>query len=582
MRVPGLSNRRAFAITAAFALVLDGLVALAFGWCDPVVIASSQEKSALLELIAANYNRTGPRVGTRCVHIDIERKASGTTEQALAFDWNPEIDGKPPVVWIPASTTWIALLKAHRATLGASDLVPGPTPIIIQSPYVIAMPRPMGEALGWPGASIGWADILALAKDPAGWGARGHSEWGAVRLGKTNPIISTSGLHALIGAYWAATGRTPTEADLSDPKVIQFVRDVESSVAHYADAVSKFLDNLLAAPPGRGASLSYVSAIAMEEKQVLDYNDGNPHSLVDDAPRIPPKVQLVAVYPKEGTFMANHPYAILDAPWVNDLERAAAEAFLSHLLSPPVQERFAQAGFRNHAGAPGPRHREEHGVLPHVSSLSLSLLPGAVIEKIQRSWHDLRKRVRVLIAIDVSAPMNESLPGGGVKLALAKLAASEALTGLATDDDVGIWAFAGGLSGAGPYREIAPLGPVGTRREELRSLINALSATGGDTPLYATTRAAVEHVTRSYDPKKIDGVVLLTSGRNRDRDNDLQTLLRELQVQPENRTVRVFGLTYGADTQAVKQIATASRGTSYEAKNAAAIKEAITDLISNF
>ena len=56
----------------------------------------------------------------------------------------------------------------------------------------------MAEALGWPNAQIGYADILKLAQDPAGWGGKGHPEWGPFRLGKTNPNFSTSGLSALV------------------------------------------------------------------------------------------------------------------------------------------------------------------------------------------------------------------------------------------------------------------------------------------------------------------------------------------------------------------------------------------------
>src|SRR3546814_2992528 len=76
------------------------------------------------------------------------------------------------------------------------------------TPLVIAMPRPMAEALGWPDEPLGFADILALGKDQAGWGAYDHPEWGAFRLGKTNPNFSTSGLSALVAQAYAAHGKT--------------------------------------------------------------------------------------------------------------------------------------------------------------------------------------------------------------------------------------------------------------------------------------------------------------------------------------------------------------------------------------
>ncbi len=76
------------------------------------------------------------------------------------------------------------------------------------TPLVIAMPRPMAEALGWPDEPLGFADILALSQDPEGWAAFGHPEWGEFRLGKTNPNFSTSGLSALIAQAYAANGKT--------------------------------------------------------------------------------------------------------------------------------------------------------------------------------------------------------------------------------------------------------------------------------------------------------------------------------------------------------------------------------------
>ena len=43
----------------------------------------------------------------------------------------------------------------------------------------------MAEALGYPAQPVGWGDLAALAREPAGWAARGHPEWGQLRLGKT-------------------------------------------------------------------------------------------------------------------------------------------------------------------------------------------------------------------------------------------------------------------------------------------------------------------------------------------------------------------------------------------------------------
>ena len=95
-----------------------------------------------------------------------------------------------------------------------------------------------------------------------------------------------------------------------------FVEGVESSVVHYGDTTLTFLSNLQRADD-RGEGLTYISAVTIEEKSVWDYNQGNPTgdpaTLGDHAP---PSVPLVAIYPKEGTLISDHPWVTLNAPWV--------------------------------------------------------------------------------------------------------------------------------------------------------------------------------------------------------------------------------------------------------------------------
>jgi len=183
----------------------------------------------------------------------------------------------------------------------------------MQSPLVIAMPRPMAEAMGWPATEIGWHDILTLAQDPQGWARYGHPQWGRFRLGKTDPTVSTSGLHALVGTYYAATGLSAdlTVDDVRKSDVVAFVKGIEGSVEHYGSTASTFLANLKTASDA-GNPLGYVSAIAVEEKQIFDYDQARP------------EVPLVAIYPREGTLVADHPYVVLRAPWVDDTKRRAA------------------------------------------------------------------------------------------------------------------------------------------------------------------------------------------------------------------------------------------------------------------
>ena len=84
-----------------------------------------------------------------------------------------------------------------------------------------------------------------------------------------------------VGSF-GATGTTAdlTSEDLANPAVIDFATGVESAVVHYGDTTLTFLNNLYSADR-RGTSLTYVSAVAVEEKSVLDYNAGNPDGILE-------------------------------------------------------------------------------------------------------------------------------------------------------------------------------------------------------------------------------------------------------------------------------------------------------------
>src|SRR3984893_9231552 len=287
-------------------LALASLVAVLLTWrlapaplpppCIPLAVSSSEEKSSLLVQLAVEFESSHPKIGDRCIDVTVTRKASGAAEQALAHGWNEATAAPRPDAWLPAAITWIYLLDYHHPNLAKPD-----SPSLFRSPLVIGMPKDMAIKLGWPDKDIGWADLLKLASNQTGWSTYGRPEWGAFRLGKTNPNISTSGLHALISTYlvasrlgktnlnvltsglhaliatyFAASGKTRdlTSATLADPAVRNFVMGVENAVVHYGDSVSNFLLNLQAADDA-GQALSYVSAVAMEEKQIWDYHQGN-------------------------------------------------------------------------------------------------------------------------------------------------------------------------------------------------------------------------------------------------------------------------------------------------------------------
>jgi Ca-activated chloride channel family protein len=552
-----------------------------------LAVTASSEKAQLLKQLAADYMDERPVVDGRCVAVEVTSKASGGAMAALAKGWDEAADGPRPDVWTPASSGWVRLLEQRTLATDRPTLIPPSTPKIAASPLVIAMPRPMAEALGWPKKQLGWADLLDLGRDNAGWARNGHPEWGQFRLGKTNPNYSTSGLNATIGAYFAATKLSSdlTEKDLSSPKTRKFVEGVERSVVHYGDTTLTFLSNLQRADD-QGAGLSYISAVAVEEKSVWDFNQGNPTGDPATLGRHPkPKVPLVAIYPKEGTLLSDHPWVVLTAPWVDDAKRKAAADLLAYLQADKARAKFQEFAFRDGQAKPGPLVTEANGLLKDQPKALLSPPAPRVLDKLLASWGSLRKQANVLLVMDTSGSMGEQVAGTGKsKLELAKQAARNSLSQFASRDQVGLWMFSTQLDGETDYRELVPVGPIDAqRRAQLSERIDGLQP-GGGTGLYDTALAAYQFVKGRATPDDINAVVLLTDGRNEDNGISVDNLLSQVRTEEGAQSVRLFTIGYGqdADLDTLRRISETTNAAAYDSSDPTSIDQVFTAVVSNF
>jgi Ca-activated chloride channel family protein len=554
--------------------------------CTVVHLTASSEKAALLKQIAAGWN--GTKVEGTCARVEVVSKASGGAADALARGWKADVDGVRPDVWSPAARSWTGLLQQKTMALDKPNLIADGKPAsIATTPLVIAMPKPMAQALGWPSKPLGWGDVLKLAQDPRGW-ASIRQPFGAFTLGKTNPNYSTSGLNATIGTYVAATGTSSdlTLADLAKPAVQQYAQAVEQAVVHYGDTTLTFLSNLQAADD-RGNGLGYISAVAVEEKSVWDYNQGNPSGDPTTLGKhAKPKIPLVAIYPKEGTLLSDSPYAILTAPWVTDPIRKAAGAFLTYVQADAAQKTFTAAAFRTFEGKSGSQISDTNGLNPAEPKLVLSPPAPPVLGKVQSLWNAQRKGARVLLIIDTSGSMADSAgQGGDSKLELAKRAALTALSQFGPKDQVALWSFSTPASGQKePYRELVPFKLIGANKAALEQAITALSPSGG-TALYNTARKAFRIMSAGATRDTISAVVLLTDGKNEyTPDNDVASLDKELSPEDTSKSVRFFTIGYGgdADLPTLRGIALASRGAAYDASDPASIDKVFTSVLSNF
>ena len=286
--------------------------------------------------------------------------------------------------------------------------------------------------------------------------------------------------------------------------------------------------------------------------------------------------------------VADHPYVILTAPWVDIDQREAADDFLGFLLAPDQQDRFGSLGVRNHRGDPGSEISEANGLLRDQPTAELDPPGGEVLRAIRDGWTSFRKRARLLIVMDMSASMSSTaVPGTEAsKLDLAKVAALEAIDQLAPDDEVGLWVFSPETSQE-PYIEVVQIDRVSTNAAQLRNAITRLSV-GPDnrSELYATVRAATTHMRTDLDPTRINGVVLLSDGPDErsSSDVDLAAMMDVLAPTGIDDDVRFFTIAFGdqADSDLLKAIAQASLGTAYDATEPADIIKAFTQAVANF
>jgi Ca-activated chloride channel family protein len=352
---------------------------------------------------------------------------------------------------------------------------------------------------------------------------------------------------------------------------------------HYGDTTLTFLSNLAEAD-ARGQGLNYVSAVVVEEKSIYDYNEGNPTG----DPKLfgkgrKPQVPLVAVYPKEGSLLSDHPYVVLTT--ASEEQKAAAGDFLAYVQAPEQQKRFTDLAFRTFDGKPGSALTEANGVLPKQQITVIDPPPSPVLAKALSTWDVQRKKARVLLVLDVSGSMADATSSGKSKLEVAKQAALKAIDLFSPEDEVGLWTFSTEQRGATtPYTEQVPVGAVSGNKDRLRSIISGLHAEGG-TALYATTRAAQRKLLSAVDPDRINAVVLLTDGKNEyQKDSDLDGLLRDLDANSLENSVRVFTIAYGdkADLDTLRKIATASRAAAYDARDPSSIDNVLVNVISNF
>jgi len=352
------------------------------------------EKEAWIQEATGDFNRRGEKTAsgkTICVHA-IPKGSGESVNEIKAGPAGPdEVHATSP-----ASDLYVNLINHEHGEETGQDLlrVEG---FLVSSPVVIALWEPVLSRLG-PSDQVGWAEVFKRSTE------------GGFRYGQTNPESSNSGLSALVAQFYAGaeaeSGRPLprlSHAKVDDPKVREFVAKVHESVIHYGRSTGFYAEKMReGGPQYADAAVIYESDVIQANKHIRDRRLAFP--------------RLVAVYPREGTFATNHPFAIVKRDWVDADEEEGAKRYYAHLMSPQTQAKALQYGFRPGVALDMDPEiyklvwNQENGVRPFETVHKFLATPGGnVVKAVRDAFRAIKNKSLVVLVIDRSGSMDARL-----------------------------------------------------------------------------------------------------------------------------------------------------------------------------
>ena len=519
---------------------LNPLFAAADAGCadsERIVIVADTTIAPALTDIAEDFDAASET----CVQTKITSQDSADTSAVLASG------GLDADAWIPESDVWVDRMAATAASLGQTPPEVEVGEAVATTPVVFAAPATKAAEIA--SEPVTWTRVLG----------------GGMPTILPDPEASSTSLAGLL----ALRGHSSPD----DPR-------------QFAGAMIELGKSIPASTGAAFAALAAVqqpSVVITSEAQVAAYN-------LED-----PSETLVAAYPADGTVLVDYPFVRLparaDAGKASTADGAAsATQTRAELLTAfaaaarDATDRLAADGFRAPDGA---------GTID-VAGLAAEGPVGAATEldaaaqlEILRAWAVLTLRSRMLAVIDVSGSMEEPAESGLRRIDIFQQAAIGAMEKFSGEVEMGVWVFSTARNGDVDWEDLSPIAPLADQahKAEIAGIIQSLPARlGGATGLYDTTLAAVQRVRESYDPEKVNSVLLITDGRNEDENGiDLDTLLAELaKIDDPTKPVPVIMIGFGPDTDlaAMQQIAQATKGAAYSASRPEDLGTVLVDALS--
>jgi Ca-activated chloride channel family protein len=467
----------------------------------------------------------------------------------------------------PASDLYVNLINHENEVERGGELlkVEG---FLVSSPVVIAAWEPLLERLG--GADeLGWKELFERAGE------------GGVRYGQTNPERSNSGLSALVAQFFAGAEAVAGKqvmrlslARVADPQVQDFVANVHESVIHYGKSTGFYADKMTSGGP------EYADAVVLYESDVIQANN-KIRARELDFPR------LMAVYPKEGTFVSNHPYAVVRRDWVDADEEEGAKMYFEYLMSPPVQARALQYGFRPGVALDLDQRlyakvwNPENGTKPFETVHRFLAAPsGRVVKAVRDAFRTIKNDALVYLVLDRSGSMNEEImdPEIGKRRARIDMAVESAellVSRLQDADRLALLLYDYTVEYADLTPEGRPLPMTADGRQRLRGALAQIDPKGGTAMRNAIGRAwtaVCQDLKRNPQERAIRIIVVLTDGEDNASAISTEEVIGLIGYAASDGRggyhgdpackIPVFGIAFGneADAQSLARITEAAGG----------------------
>lgn len=495
-------------------------------------VAVSTDIDPAVAAVANSFNKQNAAAAGRCVQVQVTPTGSGTEAQVL--EGRATAPGAPADAWIPDSSVWVVAARGFPA--GAQALRSAGKSVA-RSPLMLVTTRKIAASTG-------------IFASPASWNLLVPSTYGGppksmnVSVDLPDPSTSAAGLSSLIEVSRELQANPAGRVAIANFALTAQRTENFNSPA----ALAQFVQTTQ--PPLGSKAITVAS-----EQAVLGYDKGHPASPL--AAKYATSAQKSLATPE-----LDYPYVVTTS---QSARLQAARIFGSYLQTGYAQSLMRYHGFRSANGVPDVMPPSA-GIASQPLQVASAASPTEVAASVQ-TWQKLGPSFRDLAIVDTSPAMAQ--PSGSGDLTNQQLVGKVADEGLPFFPDnaqLGLWETGNTQSASPPFTSLMPIGPLSAsygliiRRTELQEATSTLqTAPAGKLALYKTILDAYQQMTRTYNPKTSNTIMVFTSGDDTaTNDISLSTLLAALRkLHNPDRQVSVFILMFGdqGNLKAMQKIA---------------------------